>query len=111
MMRYRDHNFFSAAEDIGDQLIHVSTRILKKALILVQSSAVAYAPYRTGILKGSITTELFSNYGIVGTNIEYAPHQEYGTRYMAARPFMRPALDNNINNIMKIARDEMRGIK
>lgn len=29
----------------------------------------------------------------VGTNVEYAPYLEYGTRRMAARPFLRPAFE------------------
>lgn len=29
----------------------------------------------------------------VGTNVTYAPYQEYGTRRMKAQPFMRPAKD------------------
>jgi HK97 gp10 family phage protein len=28
----------------------------------------------------------------VGSNLEYAIYQEFGTRYMAARPYMRPAI-------------------
>lgn len=38
--------------------------------------------------------ESFHNNGLLGvvfTNMEYAPWLEYGTRKMAARPFMRPA--------------------
>lgn len=31
----------------------------------------------------------------IGPATEYAIHHEFGTRYMAARPFMRPALDEN----------------
>jgi len=30
---------------------------------------------------------------VVGTNVEYAPWLEYGTRRMSARPFIRPAFD------------------
>jgi len=31
----------------------------------------------------------------VGTDIVYAPHVEFGTRYQAAQPYLRPALDEN----------------
>ena len=30
---------------------------------------------------------------LVGTAVDYAPHQEFGTIKMAAQPFLRPAVD------------------
>ena len=38
----------------------------------------------------------------VGTNVEYAPYVEYGTRKTAAQPFLRPALDDNRKNVRDI---------
>lgn len=29
----------------------------------------------------------------VGSNVEYAPYEEFGTRYRAPKPFLRPAVD------------------
>ena len=50
----------------------------------------------TGRLRGSITYRLgvdsVSPYVDIGTAVEYAPYLELGTRRMAARPFLRPAL-------------------
>ena len=34
-----------------------------------------------------------------GTNVEYAPYVEFGTYKMAARPFLRPAYDKNIEKL------------
>lgn len=52
--------------------------------------------YRGGRLRQSITWELGANseglYVDVGSNVEYALFVEMGTRYMAARPYLRPAL-------------------
>lgn len=51
---------------------------------------------RTGRLRGSITWRLgadgFSPYVDVGSSVFYAPFVELGTSRMAARPFLRPAL-------------------
>lgn len=38
----------------------------------------------------------------VGTNVEYAPYVEYGTRrFPTGQPFLRPALDLMRNNVCK----------
>lgn len=51
---------------------------------------------RTGRLRSSITTVLgedsVSVFVDVGSNVSYAPFVELGTRYMRARPYLRPAL-------------------
>lgn len=51
---------------------------------------------RSGRLWGSITWRLgedaVSPYADIGSAVFYAPFVELGTRFMAARPFLRPAL-------------------
>lgn len=51
----------------------------------------------TGRLRASITHEVGRDSGglvaKVGTNVTYAAHLELGTSKMAARPFLRPALN------------------
>lgn len=56
------------------------------------------APVDTGNLANSIIPDgpytLGSTVtGKVGTNVYYAPFVEFGTRFMAARPFLGPALE------------------
>ncbi len=50
----------------------------------------------TGRLRSSISTALGADaqgvYCDVGTNVEYGGFVELGTRYMRARPYLRPAL-------------------
>lgn len=52
---------------------------------------------RTGRLRGSITwrpgLDAVSPYVDIGSAVFYAPFVELGTSRMAARPFMRPALE------------------
>lgn len=66
--------------------------------------------YQTGATKRSIT-EKVENGGMsvtVGPTTEYAPYLEYGTRFMEAQPFVRPAFEEqrrkferDLDNIIK----------
>ncbi len=53
--------------------------------------------------------------GYVGTNLEYSIYQEFGTRYMAPQPFLRPAIAVAANPsksrqiLKKIEAEEMLG--
>ena len=38
---------------------------------------------------------------VVGTDVEYAPYIEFGTSRMAAQPYLRPALDENKDAMVK----------
>lgn len=74
----------------------------------VRSQAVDLAPVgETGLLKNSITWKTEKSFGggdwsgmpdpkrlegYVGTPVEYAVYQEFGTRYMRPQPYLRPAI-------------------
>lgn len=45
----------------------------------------------------------------VGTNVEYAPYVEFGTTRMKARPYLKPALANHIDEYAKIFDSELKG--
>lgn len=82
-------------------------RDLMRRAIRVHSRAVAICPvgtpestgkpgYLGGTLRSSLTWELDRDAeGLsakVGTNVEYGPYVELGTRFMDAQPFLVPAL-------------------
>lgn len=76
--------------------------ILKNAVragaLPIQTAAVIKAPIEFGTLKRSIHTEIVNASAThaeaeVGTDLEYAPYQEFGTSKMAAQPYLRPAFD------------------
>lgn len=57
-----------------------------------------------GALVNSVASELLKEgdgkaEAQVFTNMEYAPHLEFGTAHIEARPFMRPAADKNETEI------------
>ena len=56
--------------------------------------AKVLAPVRTGALRDSIVAEMTGALtATAGTPITYAIYQEFGTRFMAAHPFLIPATD------------------
>ena len=98
------------------------------ACALVERTAKQLAPKDNGELRRSITSKVEGLEGIVFTTLEYAPYVEYGTGLFAEeagrkdvpwcyqddegewhstsgqkpQPFMRPALDQNRTEILKI---------
>lgn len=69
---------------------------LARRAIKVESAAKRGTPVDTGRLRSSMTHELGREGGDlvarIGTNVDYAVHVEFGTRYMAARAMLRNAL-------------------
>ena len=106
---------------------------LGKACALVERSAKELAPKDTGALRRSIASKVEGTEGIIYTPLEYAPYIEYGTGLFAEnggradvpwnykddkgewhstsgikpQPFMRPALNQNRENIIKLIKEGM----
>lgn len=119
-----------------DSLIDMEqlNQALGRACALVEREAKQKAPKDSGELRRSITSKIEGLEGIVFTPLEYAPYVEYGTGLFAEeggrtdvpwayqddkgewhstngqkpQPFMRPALDENREEILRIIEE---GIK
>lgn len=59
----------------------------------MQQSAMRYAPVDTGFLKRNVTLGGDSLTAEVESTADYAPYQEYGTRYQPGTPHIRPAFE------------------
>ena len=88
---------------MGIKLTDSGRRKMQKALnkkaIRIVREAQKNSPVDTGRLRSSITFEEMDN-GIgvrVGTNVQYAQFQEFGTENMPAQPFLRPAFKKVLN--------------
>lgn len=57
---------------------------------------------RTGRLRNSIANDHDETAVYVGTNVEYAPYVELGTYKMPARPFLRPAIEEHLDEYAEI---------
>ena len=109
---------------------------LTTACLLVERSAKQKAPKGDGGLRNSIRHKVSNGEGIVYTNKEYAPYVEFGTGLFAEfwgrkdvpwvyhdlktdefvttsgmkpHPFMRPAIDENREEILRILREGITG--
>ena len=123
----------NSLEELADEEKFMAA--LGKACALVERSAKQNAPKDTGALRRSITSEVEKNgtdiVGVVYTPLEYAPYVEYGTGLFAEnggrtdvpwnyqddegewhstsgmhpRPYMRPALNENREQIKRIIKE------
>lgn len=70
-------------------------REVKVAALNIQNGARRRVAVKTGRLRNSITHEITEGglNAVVGTNVEYGPYIEFGTRRMRARPYLFPAFE------------------
>lgn len=89
-----------------DRLLHSPGgdvgRALQKTGVNVQSRAKRLCPVDTGRLRASIVTTKPTHTTRddltvrIGSKVKYARFVELGTRYMRARPYLRPALEQEV---------------
>lgn len=89
------------ATDNTDEIKQAAQQAIMVALEAVGMVAEGYAkrkcPVDTGLLRNSIThtTDTADLAAYIGTNVEYAPYVEYGTRKTKAQPFLKPAANDH----------------
>ena len=71
---------------------------------MIVSTAREIAPVRTGALRNSIYYALEPWRLVVGAAVHYAAFVEYGTRKMAPRPYLRPAVWSHLNDLINSLR-------
>lgn len=101
-------------QSMEDEAIKILDNASSKAADPVLQSARNKCPVKSGKLKSSIYKKEEKNrkntrksYRVTTKGCRYAMVVEAGAKKMAARPFLRPALDENFNNIRKIINKEI----
>ena len=85
-------------------------RVYKRKRKTHKASAPGQAPaVDSGALLRSYTYQVGDGYVDVGSNIEYAPYLEFGTRKMAPRPHLRPAVQRITNELAGTIANELTG--
>ncbi len=86
-----------------DTLLKVA---IEEGCIIVEGQAVTLAPVDTGLLRKSINHRVIDRKGYpvgqIGTNVEYAPFQEFGTTKMKPQPFLLPALNQKRAQVKEV---------
>lgn len=98
------------SEDHRDDVKRALDAALARGLEICGQKARDYAsmlaPVDTGRLAGSIESVVQDNTAIIGTNVEYAEYQEFGTSRMNAanngEGFLRPAVSRHIEEYKNI---------
>lgn len=88
-------NAQQAVDFVGMEMVANTKRILTR---VVYDTPMSDSYRRTGNLRrsyqykrGNATGKVAS--GLVGTNVQYAPYVEFGTKNMKARPHLRTAME------------------
>lgn len=78
-------------EDVKRVVKHNGAQLQER----IQKNAEFTQGYQTGTTKRSVGMEIKDGGFTVesGPKTEYAPYVEYGTRFMQAQPFVKPALE------------------
>lgn len=95
--------------DMEEAFKKIDAKAVTAIAIKVTSQAKDLAPVDDGLLRNSLMwktsqasglleegapiddTVSADNEALVGSSVEYAVYQEFGTRFMAPKPFLRPA--------------------
>jgi len=112
--------FVDNSEKIKAEVERQRDIALVEAAIAVQGNCIVRCPVDTGRLLGSIgyitgsgargggeetvQGEPKSGEAVIGTNVEYAAHVEYGTKFQHAQPYMRTGFDaskKSVDDIFK----------
>lgn len=102
-------------QDNREAIANAIDRALVAALEEIGLVAEGYAkracPVDTGRLRNSIT-HIFDEDGkcaVIGTNVEYAPYVELGTRHQKPQPYLKPAAEDHEPTYRSIFRKHLGG--
>ena len=106
---------FKINEDHTDEVLAALDRARQRALEMIGLQAEGYAimkaPVDTGRLKNSISHVVFDKDAVaIGTNVEYAVYQEFGTSRMKRwkGPYLKPAVMEHLDEYKAIAESALK---
>lgn len=84
---------------------------LEEVGLVAEGYAKRACPVDTGRLRNSIThiVDEGTRHVVIGTNVEYAPYVELGTRHQKPQPFLKPAANDHYSTYKGIFRKHLGG--
>lgn len=98
-------------EAIADAIDRALVAALEEVGLVAEGYAKCACPVDTGRLRNSIThiVDEGTRHVIIGTNVEYAPYVELGTRRQKPQPFLKPAANDHYSTYKGIFLKHLRG--
>ena len=97
--------------DMVEQVTKALPEAMLESVSIIEASAKEKAPVRTGALRDSIisdveetTTEVSVE---VGPTIDYADDVEFGGVRRAAKPYLRPSIDELEDTVLEVLASEL----
>jgi len=95
-----------ALREAGERIQDGIRQTMRQGTTIVALEAKRLSPYDTGRLMSSITSEVrgisMDVVGIVGSNVEYAPYQELGTKWMRGRRYLQGAFEKKKREVIDL---------
>ena len=99
---------FSQIERALEKVGLAAERYAKLACPVGTPESTGKKGYMGGTLRNSISHTHDKNTAYIGTNVEYAPYVEMGTKKMAARPYLKPAIADHIQEYKNTIEQELK---
>lgn len=100
--------FTSYKAEFEDDVNKAIARALETVGGTAERHAKDICPVDTGRLRNSIAHEpVGDNTESIGTDVEYAPYVELGTRYQSPQPYLRPGVENYAEEYAGIIKNEL----
>lgn len=98
-------------EAIADAIDRALVAALEEVGLAAEGYAKRACPVDTGRLRNSIThiVDEGTRHVVIGTNVEYAPCVELGTRRQRPQPFLKPAANDHYSTYKGIFLKHLRG--
>ena len=98
--------------DNSEEVIKAMRKACRNSLDImggkIETTAKKLAPVDTGRLRSSYKHEMDGDTAVlIGSEVEYAPYQELGTRYMRAQPHLQPACEQHVGEFERILQNEL----
>lgn len=102
----------SHVDEITEEMRMKLHNVLEAIGLDASSVAAKYAPVDTGRLKNSLSYQVVDseNAVYIGTNVDYAPYQEFGTnRGVPGRHFIQIGCTAHLDEYKKMIEDALKG--